>query len=85
MRFNFSHLHGIVKGGDYLFCYLFTEYILCRDRNVRTGGCRWEHSDGSVPTGGCDQKGERGVIVCFAGCLKTTYLYGDGIMQTVAC
>ncbi len=55
------------------------------DGSMQTGACRWEHADGSVPTWVADGKGERGVIICFAGCLKTTYLYGDGIMQTVAC
>ena len=49
------------------------------------GACGPNHADVSMPTGWCNQKGEEGVIICFAVCLQNTYLYGNRILQTGAC
>ena len=49
------------------------------------GACRPEHADGSMPTGECEQKYEKGVIIGFVVSLWIRYLYEDDIAQTEAC
>ena len=85
-RFNFSHLHGILKGGV-IICFVICWLIIyfCRDGNVWMGACGPEHADGSMHTGRCNRKVRKRIIICFVVCLRTRYLYGYGIMQTGAC
>jgi hypothetical protein len=76
-RFNFSHLHGILKGGV-IICFVICWLIIyfCRDGNVWMGACGPEHADGSMPTGRCNRKVRKRIIICFVVCLRTRICMG---------
>ena len=71
MRFNFSHYHGMVKGGE-IICFVICRcrIYLYRDGNVQMGACRTEHADGSMPTGEGKRNGGKMVYYLFC-CLFT--------------